>query len=70
MELNFIHQEQKYNCKRNVELKWNKAEKNFIFKMPELKWIIGDHDCTPELLEDAKNNFVYVKLFVAKNECI
>ena len=34
LELNFIHNEQKYNCRRSVDLKWNKTDKNFVFKMP------------------------------------
>ena len=38
--------------------------------MPELKWIIGDHDITPEMLESAKKSFVSVQLFVAKSEFV
>ena len=38
--------------------------------MPELKWIIGDHDITPELLESAKNSSVSVQLYVAKTQFV
>jgi hypothetical protein len=41
--LDFNFNENKYNCERKVDLKWNKVDKNFTFKMPKLSWIIGDH---------------------------
>lgn len=50
VSLNFDFHEKKIACERNIEVKWNKAEKTFTFKFPKLTWIIGDHIITPELL--------------------
>ena len=43
VNLDFTFNENNYCCERNVEIKWNKVDKNFEFKMPKISWIIGDH---------------------------
>lgn len=45
--LSFDLNGKKINCQRSVEIKWNKTEKSFNFKLPKLSWIIGDHVITP-----------------------
>lgn len=47
VSLTFMHKEISYHCVRNVDAKWFKAERHFVFKMPKLSWLIGDHQITP-----------------------
>ena len=54
INLSFSHEEKEYVCERRVEVKWEKTEKVFTFKMPKLQWIIGDYEVTPELLDSAR----------------
>lgn len=68
--LNFDHIEKKISCERTIDLKWNKADKSFAFKLPKLSWIIGDHVITPELLESARKQPCIMRLYLAKNEWI
>lgn len=70
IRLNFDHKEKHLDCERKLELKWNKTEKTFTFKIPKLSWIIGDHDITPDLLEAARKQPCTLHLFLAKNESI
>lgn len=66
--LEFTHKNVRYNCQRKVDLRWNKAEKSYDFKMVKLSWIIGDHEITPELLEDARKQPCVLMLELGKGE--
>lgn len=66
--LEFTHKNVRYNCQRKVDLRWNKTEKSYDFKMVKLSWIIGDHEITPELLEDARKQPCVLMLELGKGE--
>lgn len=38
--------------------------------MPKLSWIIGDHEITPELLEEARKQPCVLHLMLAKKESV
>ena len=38
--------------------------------MPKLSWIIGDHEITPELLEEARKQPCVLNLMLAKKESV
>ena len=67
ISLNFDFQDKKISCERNIEVKWNKTDKSYSYKLPKLSWIIGDHAITPELLEAARRQPCILHLFLAKN---
>jgi hypothetical protein len=43
LSIDFKFKDIQYQCERNVEIQWIKDNKNFVFKMPSLIWLIGDH---------------------------
>lgn len=57
-----------YVCDKKVEVAWSKTDKNFKFKMPSLKWILGDVNVTEELLADARKSPVVVRLNLSKKD--
>jgi hypothetical protein len=67
ISLNFDFADKKIGCERIIDLKWNKTDKNFNFKLPKLSWIIGDHVITPELLDSARKQPCIIRLYLAKN---
>lgn len=49
---------------------WVKNDRKFTFKMPTLKWILGDINITEELLADARKTPLVVKLNLSKKDPI
>lgn len=38
--------------------------------MPKLSWVIGDHEITPELLEEARKQPCVLSLILGKNQMV
>jgi hypothetical protein len=47
-----------------------KNDRKFTFKMPNLRWMLGDVNITEEMLADARKSQVVVKLNLSKKDPI